>query len=151
MSQTINIKIGEDIRSYLEGQGLQQQEIADRIGISQSAVSAYYRGKPFGKNAAAKWAEAFGFRANWLITGEGPMLTSDQPENPAEIEPDMTFIKNRLMKHIESQDATISSLLDLLKAEREKVERLEEELRTYREHKGETATAAAASSVARAV
>jgi hypothetical protein len=85
---------------------------------------------------------------NW----DTSMLTaSDQPENPAEIEPDMTFIKNRLMKHIESQDATISSLLDLLKAEREKVERLEEELRTYREHKGETATAAAASSAARAV
>lgn len=77
MGNNINIQIGEQIRAYFENKSLQQQDIADRIGISQSAVSAYYRGKPFGKNAAKKWSDAFGFRVNWLLTGEGDMLKSD--------------------------------------------------------------------------
>lgn len=77
MENNINIQIGEQIRAYFENKSLQQQDIADRIGISQSAVSAYYRGKPFGKNAAKKWSDAFGFRVNWLLTGEGDMLKSD--------------------------------------------------------------------------
>lgn len=138
---------------YLEYKGITENKATVECDLSKGLIGQAKNGKcDLGAKAIEKILIFYqDLNKVWLITGEGPMLTSDQPENPAEIEPDMTFIKNRLMKHIESQDATISSLLDLLKAEREKVERLEEELRTYREHKGETAPAAAASSAARAV
>lgn len=87
MNSFIEIQIGEAIRSYLESKGLTQNDVAEKLGITQGAVSAYYRGKPFGKNAARKWAEVFGFRENWLRTGEGPMLTGNQPEVSAESQP----------------------------------------------------------------
>lgn len=88
MNSSVNIQIGEAIRSYLESKGLTQQDVADKLGISQGAVSAYYRGKPLGKNAAAKWSKVFGFRINWLLTGEGDMLIGQQkPEVPAEEKP----------------------------------------------------------------
>lgn len=133
------------VRDFLKVNNLKQVDLARYLCVTEAAISNVVKGKSeFSEDNLIKIVNN---PNGWDVT----MLTSDQPENPAEIEPDMTFIKNRLMKHIESQDATISSLLDLLKAEREKVERLEEELRTYRERKGETATAAAASSAARAV
>ncbi len=88
MKKEINIQIGEQIRSHLENQGLQQQDVAERLGISQSAVSAYYRGKPIGKKAALKWEKTFGFRSTWLILGEGDMLIGQQKsEVPAEVKP----------------------------------------------------------------
>ena len=88
MNSSVNIQIGEAIRSYLESKGLTQCEVAERLSITQGAVSAYYRGKPIGKNAAQKWSEAFGFRENWLRTGEGEMLISViKPDKPAEAQP----------------------------------------------------------------
>lgn len=133
------------VRDFLKVNNLKQVDLARYLCVTEAAISNVVKGKSeFSEDNLIKIVNN---PHGWDVT----MLTSDQPENPAEIKPDMTFIKNSLMKHIESQDATISSLLDLLKAEREKVERLEEELRTYRERKGETAPAAAASSAARAV
>lgn len=87
MNSSINIQIGEAIRIHLESRGLLQRDVAETLNITQGAVSAYYRGKPFGKNAAQKWSNAFGFRVNWLLTGEGPMLTGNQPEVSAESQP----------------------------------------------------------------
>lgn len=135
-----------DLKVFRKANNLTQIELADYFGVGQGFISQMENGdRPIPKEYISK------LLANNYSWDTSMLTASDQPENPAEIEPDIVFIKNRLMKHIESQDATISSLLDLLKAEREKVERLEEELRTYREHKGETAPAAAASSAARAV
>lgn len=133
------------VRDFLKVNNLKQVDLARYLCVTEAAISNVVKGKSeFSEDNLIKIVNN---PHGWDVT----MLTSDQPENPAEIEPDVVFIKNRLMTHIEEQSATIKSLLDLLKAEREKVERLEEELRTYREHKGETAPAAAASSDARAV
>lgn len=114
MKSNANIGVGDKIRTFLESAGMQQQNVADRLGISQSAVSAYYRGKPFGKNAAQKWSKAFGFRVNWLLTGEGSMLKEDQPEIPAEEKPTS---KSLLIEYLERRVAELEG----------KVERLTEE------------------------
>lgn len=135
-----------DLKVFRKANNLTQIELADYFGVGQGFISQMENGdRPIPKEYISK------LLANNYSWDTSMLTASDQPENPAEIEPDIVFIKNRLMTHIEEQSATIKSLLDLLKAEREKVERLEEELRTYREHKGETAPAAAASSAARAV
>ena len=68
--------IGNKIKDYFAELGMSQNEVADVLGVQQAAVSNQLNGRPFGKNSAAKWNNAFGFRVNWLLTGEGPMFES---------------------------------------------------------------------------
>lgn len=121
MENKVSIQIGEQIRAYLESKGLQQQDVADRLGISQSAVSAYYRGKPFGKNAAQKWSDAFGFRPNWLLTGEGSMLIDNQPKVSAEEKPgssdSLIEYLERKIKELERENADLLQENAVLKYE----------------------------------
>lgn len=67
--------VGKALKKYFEQKGYSQQQIADILDVHQTNVSALFLGKrPFGKNVAKKWNNAFGFRINWLMTGEGPMF-----------------------------------------------------------------------------
>ena len=68
------IEIGRKIKEYFSEAGMSQLEVAKVLDVQQAAVSNQLNGRPFGKNSAAKWSNAFGFRANWLLTGEGPMF-----------------------------------------------------------------------------
>ena len=70
----IRKEIGNTIKEYFAEIGLSQTEAAGRLGIQQAAISNQLNGRAFGKNSAAKWNKAFGFRVNWLLTGEGPMF-----------------------------------------------------------------------------
>lgn len=114
MDKSINIRIGQEIRAYLESQGLVQSMVAEKLQMTQGAVSAYYRGKPIGKNSAKKWAEVFGFRENWLLTGEGSMLNTPEPETPA---PEQTTANNSLIDYLQRKIAEL---------EKEKAELLQE-------------------------
>ena len=153
MKSEVNIQIGEGIRAYLESKGLQQQDVAERLGISQSAVSAYYRGKPIGKNAALKWSEAFGFRINWLLTGEGSML--NEPENPVVKEPQL------VTEHIPSLSNVEILLRDMLAEKEAKIDALQDRinelieenarLKTLLEQKGGNAQNVDSSSYADAI
>ena len=67
-------EIGKKIKEYFTESGISQIEAAKILKVRQAAVSNQLNGRPFGKNSAAKWNEAFGFRINWLLTGEGPMF-----------------------------------------------------------------------------
>lgn len=125
MNSSINAQIGEAIRSYLESKGLTQCDVAEKLGITQGAVSAYYRGKPFGKNAAPKWSDAFGFRVNWLLTGEGSMLNPDQQENPAEGQPatgsSLVEYLERKIKELEREKADLLQENAVLRYENQKL------------------------------
>lgn len=66
--------IGNRIKEYFAEIGMSQIEAAGLLNVQQAAVSNQLNGRPFGKNSAAKWNKAFGFRINWLLTGEGPMF-----------------------------------------------------------------------------
>lgn len=70
----LKAEIGKKIKEYFSEMGMSQQEVANILDVQQAAVSNQLNGRSFGKNAAAKWSKAFGFRTNWLITGEGPMF-----------------------------------------------------------------------------
>ncbi len=71
---TPELEIGKKIKEYFSEIGMSQMEAADKLGVQQAAVSNQLNGRPFGKNSAAKWNAAFGFRVNWLMTGEGKMF-----------------------------------------------------------------------------
>ncbi len=71
---TPELEIGKKIKEYFSEIGMSQMEAAEKLGVQQAAVSNQLNGRPFGKNSAAKWNAAFGFRMNWLLTGEGQMF-----------------------------------------------------------------------------
>ena len=70
----IKKEIGRTIKEYFTEIGISQTEAANMLGVQQAAISNQLNGRAFGKNSAAKWNKAFGFRVNWLLTGEGPMF-----------------------------------------------------------------------------
>lgn len=65
-------KFSTDLRDFFKKLGLTQQNIADRLNVSQSYVGMLMSGaKPFGKATAQTWSETFGLSVAWLLTGEG--------------------------------------------------------------------------------
>lgn len=80
-----NKLIGEKLKIYFNEHKLNQTDIASQLGVSQAAVSALLRGKPFGSKTAKDWSEKFGFNINWLLTGDGPMLKKENHAEPPKI------------------------------------------------------------------
>ena len=70
-------EIGKKIKEYFYEAGISQMEVAKTLNVQPAAVSNQLNGRSFGKNSAAKWNKAFGFRTSWLITGEGPMFDTE--------------------------------------------------------------------------
>jgi len=79
-----NIRISEELRAYCKRMNYTQSFLAEKLGVTQTAVSKMLSGRPFGKNQAQKWGSLFGIRPNWLITGEGEMFISETPMNPVD-------------------------------------------------------------------
>jgi transcriptional regulator with XRE-family HTH domain len=61
------------IRLYMRANSLTQQDLADRLGVSQTAVGKLITGG-FGRNSAKKWAAVFGFDPQFLVTGQGQLM-----------------------------------------------------------------------------
>ena len=96
--------VGQALKKYFEQKGYSQQKIADYLGVHQTNISALFLGKrPFGKNAAKKWHNAFGFRVNWLMTGEGPMF-----ENEANISQNNVHGNNVIANTFNNQTNTVT-------------------------------------------
>lgn len=74
--------IGEQLRAFFKEKGMTQEEIADRLGVSQQYVNALLNGKTaFGKKQARKWNELFGISVNWLLTGDGDISSGGVIQN----------------------------------------------------------------------
>ncbi len=95
------IEIGKKIKEYFSEVGMSQLEAAEKLGVQQAAVSNQLNGRSFGKNSAAKWNAAFGFRINWLLTGEGAMF------DPADRGYDERIKKNFQTEHEFNKDSGI--------------------------------------------
>lgn len=80
MTDNEKFNIGDKIKEVFKSAGLTQLEVAAILNIAHSGVARLLNGTPFGKNTSKTWEEAFGFRQNWLLTGEGEMFTSDHPK-----------------------------------------------------------------------
>ena len=68
------IEIGRKIKEYFSEAGISHMKVARILDVQPAAVSNQLNGRSFGKNSAAKWSNAFGFRIQWLTSGEGPMF-----------------------------------------------------------------------------
>ena len=70
-------EIASRMRSFLSENGISMSEAAERLGVSQQAVSNQLSGRKLGPNVARNWADAFGFRVEYLLTGEGPAMEGE--------------------------------------------------------------------------
>ena len=80
MSDNLHISVGDTIKYIIKKANLTQEDVAEILGIAQPTIALLLKSSAFGKRSATKWSEAFGFRINWLLTGEGDMFTSDHPK-----------------------------------------------------------------------
>lgn len=69
--------IAARMRAYLQENHISMSEAAARLGVSQQAVSNQVSGRKIGPNVARNWADVFGFRVEYLLTGEGPAMEGD--------------------------------------------------------------------------
>ncbi len=71
--------IGQRVQIAMESAGLNQPELARRIGISKQAVSAIISGSTKQPNPVNLFeiADATGFEARWLATGKGPQTKEE--------------------------------------------------------------------------
>lgn len=70
-------KFCDDLKDFFRSQGLTQQKIAERFGVSQQYVASLLNGSnPFGKKVAHRWAQEFGLSEAWLLTGAGDITTA---------------------------------------------------------------------------
>lgn len=98
-------EVGQQLRAYFEEKGMTQQQVANILGIKQQNVGVHFQGRPFGKNAAMKWQRAFGFNAQWLMTGTGKMMLDDvmahtipTPSAPSELDELIPIVPNGVSK-----------------------------------------------------
>ncbi|GAB0482043.1 hypothetical protein KML24007_07890 [Alistipes indistinctus] len=128
MPDNENVLLGEKLKDFFSRQGLTQQAIADRLGVSQSAVSALLNGKPFGRKNATKWGDEFGIQPSWLLTGEGEMLKTDTPkpislvenkEGVISIPSDVWEVIKNQSASLKAKDDQINTLISQSKSERE--------------------------------
>lgn len=70
-------QIAARMRAYLSENGISLSEAAERLGVSQQAVSNQLSGRKIGQNVARNWSEVFGFRVEYLLTGEGPAMEGE--------------------------------------------------------------------------
>ena len=80
--------VDEAIKRYLKANGLTMQDMADRVGVSQQAISGAIR-RGIGVNTARRWSEVFGFNVEFLTTGIGALLDDGATTKPQQTqEPD---------------------------------------------------------------
>jgi Predicted transcriptional regulator len=71
-------EIASKMRAFLSENGISMSDAADRLGVSQQAVSNQLSGRKLGPTVARSWADVFGFRMEYLLTGEGPVMEGEE-------------------------------------------------------------------------
>ncbi|MFZ5581967.1 MAG: helix-turn-helix domain-containing protein [Pseudomonadota bacterium] len=74
--------IGSRLKAWRSALNLKQEEAAARVGLPKSTYQNYERDE---RSPAADSLEVLvraGINANWLLTGEGPMMLADLQQRP---------------------------------------------------------------------
>lgn len=67
--------ISKELSDFFKSQGITQEAIAEKLGVTQQYVSKLLSGKTaFGKKQAQRFYELWGIQPSWLLTGNGDML-----------------------------------------------------------------------------
>lgn len=135
----------EELRKFFDNQGITQKAIAQRMNVDPAYINKLLNGKKaFGRNTAKQFQDLYGLSSTWLLTGEGPMLTSDMSGSVSQhssgdhspnvngsgnvvgsvgggaVE-DMAMALRKALGTIETQSSTISTLTDLVRDLQEQI------------------------------
>lgn len=103
------------VKGYFAEKGIKINDVADMLGISRQAVTTQLGGRVFGRASAEKYATAFGFNANYLMTGEGSLLPvtdgDGRPPASLEVPAQVAEMLSRMSATIQSQQETIAILV----------------------------------------
>ena len=111
-------EIAIEVCAEFRRRGINQLKAAEMLGIKPNGLSLYLTGKrAFGSNIARKWAEAFGFSATFLMTGEGALVPGEleAPTAPASPSAGGVFIPAETLELYNSMAESIRNLTELLK------------------------------------
>ncbi len=119
----------EKAYNYLKFQGIikKQDDVAKTMGATRANVSLALNGNPavLTDNFLMRFAKAYPgmFNFDWLLSGDGEMLTVNQPE-PAKEPADVRYIDNESMLNalIAAKDETIYALQQQLAAKDELIQ-----------------------------
>ena len=113
----IDKKICREVRAELARRGLTFTKVAEILGVTLSSVTNQMNGRHFGRKNAEKWAEAFGFSATFLMTGEGALVPGEleAPTAPASPSAGGVFIPTETLELYNSMAESIRNLTELLK------------------------------------
>lgn len=76
MSQATPEEVNRAVSKDLKARGITQQQVADKIGKSRSMVANQLSSKKrFSKQMAALFANAYGYSSQYLLYGEGSMMS----------------------------------------------------------------------------
>lgn len=79
------MEIAERLKTARAALGLKQDEMASQSGVSYSVFQKYEMGRSVPGGEAIAGFVRLGISANWLLTGEGPMLLKDVVERPRSV------------------------------------------------------------------
>ena len=126
----------ERLKRYFDENGITQQQVADSLGVSLQYINQILNGKKsLGKKNAERLANLYGLSKSFLLTGDGPITTTDYstsiPEiekaaNPTVVEQAANIIDlyAGLIKEIESLRADLNAELAAARQEREEAHRI---------------------------
>jgi len=110
-------EVSKAIKRWLEDNGYSLAKVAEMFDSSPQSVSNSLSGDRFmGPNLAKKWAEAFGFNEVYLRTGEGQLISDNQPKKEkTDMEKAIEAIQSSNQITLKAQEQTdrLLSLLEL--------------------------------------
>jgi transcriptional regulator with XRE-family HTH domain len=101
----------KQLQKLMEKEGLNQQELAQLLGVSQPAISLYLRGRIPPAEILLKMAHLGNTSVDWLLTGDNPSSVLRVKEPIAQYGSENTL----LTYWRELKPETRSSLLSLIK------------------------------------
>lgn len=106
----------EELKAHFRKLGITQEQIAEKLGVSQAYVGMLLNGKkPFGKKQAVRFGELFGISPSWLLTYEGSMLSKSDNEEAGSDQQSGDIVQRLLdeLKAAREQNARLLRLLEL--------------------------------------